>query len=44
MRRMRRYFREGLGIEKRAMYVSSYWKIGDTDEGMKLAKRMDTEA
>ena len=34
----------GLGIEKRAMYVSSYWKIGDTDEGMKLAKRMDTEA
>ena len=44
MRRMRRYFREDLGIEKRAMYVSSYWKIGDTDEGMKLAKRMDTEA
>lgn len=44
MRGIRRYFRDEKGIDKRAMYVSSYWKIGDTDEGMKLAKRMDTEA
>ena len=44
MRQIRRYFRDEKGIDKRAMYVSSYWKIGDTDEGMKLAKRMDTEA
>ena len=44
MRLVRRYFRDERGIDKRAMYVSSYWKIGDTDEGMKLAKRMDAEA
>ena len=44
MRLIRRYFRDEKGIDKRAMYVSSYWKIGDTDEGMKLAKRMDAEA
>ena len=44
MRLVRRYFRDEKGIDKRAMYVSSYWKIGDTDEGMKLAKRMDPEA
>ncbi len=44
MRLVRRYFRDEKGIDKRAMYVSSYWKIGDTDEGMKLAKRMDAEA
>ncbi len=44
MRSIRRYFRDEKGIDKRAMYVSSYWKIGDTDEGMKLAKRMDPDA
>ena len=44
MRLVRRYFRNDRGIDKRAMYVSSYWKIGDTDEGMKRAKRMDPEA
>ncbi|MEM8767077.1 MAG: siderophore-interacting protein [Pseudomonadota bacterium] len=44
MRRIRRYFRDERGIDKRAMYVSSYWKIGDSDEGMKLAKRNDPEA
>ncbi len=44
MRILRRYFRDEQGIDKRAMYLSSYWKIGDTDEGMKRAKRMDSEA
>lgn len=44
MRLVRRYFRDEKGIDKRAMYVSSYWKIGETDEGMKRAKRLDPEA
>ena len=44
MRSVRSYFRDEKGIDKRAMYVSSYWKIGDSDEGMKLAKRMDPDA
>ena len=43
MRRARRYFRDERGIDKRAMYVSCYWKLGDTDEGMKRAKRLDAE-
>ena len=31
------------GIDRRAMYLSCYWKQGDTDEGMKRAKRIDAE-
>lgn len=44
MRNVRRYLRDERGIDKRAMYVSCYWKLGDTDEGMKRAKREDPEA
>ncbi len=44
MRRVRRYLRDHRGIDKRRMYVSCYWKIGDSDEGMKTAKRLDPEA
>lgn len=44
MRRVRRYLRDKRALDKRHMYVSCYWKIGDTDEGMKAAKRLDPEA
>ena len=44
MRSMRRYFRDESGIDKHAMYCSCYWKMGDTDEGMKRAKKLDPEA
>lgn len=44
MRNVRRYLRDERDIDKRAMYVSCYWKLGDTDEGMKRAKREDPEA
>lgn len=44
MRSMRRYFRDESGIDKHAMYCSCYWKLGDTDEGMKQAKKLDPEA
>ena len=43
MRNMRTYFRDERNIDKKAMYLSCYWKIGDTDEGMKKAKRRDAE-
>ena len=44
MRNMRTYFRDEKNIDKKAMYLSCYWKNGDTDEGMKIAKRKDAEA
>lgn len=44
MRNLRRFFRDEKGIDKRAMYCSSYWKMGDSDEGMKQAKKQDPEA
>lgn len=44
MKRVRRYFRDERGIDRKAMYVSCYWKLGDSDEAMKAAKRADPEA
>ena len=41
MREMRSYFRDERAINRKAMYVSSYWKAGATNEGMKKAKRVD---
>tara|TARA_R110002072_G_scaffold5527_2_gene35312 strand:- start:20804 stop:21544 length:741 start_codon:yes stop_codon:yes gene_type:complete len=43
-RALRQYFRHEKKIEKTMMYVSCYWKVGETDEGMKMAKRNDPEA
>lgn len=43
-RALRQYFRHERKVPRENMYVSCYWKIGDTDEGMKQAKRNDTEA
>ncbi|MBO6563121.1 MAG: siderophore-interacting protein [Pseudomonadales bacterium] len=43
-RSVRQYFRHERKVAKESMYVSCYWKIGQTDEGMKAAKRADTEA
>jgi NADPH-dependent ferric siderophore reductase len=42
-RALRQYFRHDRQIAREYMYVSCYWKIGDTDEGMKAAKRADPE-
>ncbi len=44
MRRLRSYFRDERGVDRKAMYVSSYWKLGETDEGMKRAKFLDARA
>lgn len=44
MRSVRRHFCDKMGIDKRQMYISCYWKCGETDEGMKRAKRLDPDA
>ena len=41
---IRRYFRDELELSKDDMYISSYWKIGSTDEQHKNAKRGAAEA
>jgi NADPH-dependent ferric siderophore reductase len=43
-RTLRQYFRHERQVHKKSMYVSCYWKIGVTDDGMKAAKRADIEA
>ena len=43
MRFARSFFRDQHRINRRDMYLSCYWKLGDTDEGMKRAKRRDAE-
>tara|TARA_R110002073_G_scaffold141708_5_gene292910 strand:- start:574 stop:867 length:294 start_codon:yes stop_codon:yes gene_type:complete len=43
-RALRQYFRHEKKIDKSLMYVSCYWKVGETDEGMKIAKRNNPEA
>ena len=42
-RALRQYFRNDRQVPKAFMYVSCYWKIGATDEGMKIAKMTDVE-
>ena len=44
MRALRRFFRFEKNIRKEDMYISSYWKQGETDEGNKKAKKLDQEA
>lgn len=44
MRDLRRYFKQEMAVGRSDIYASSYWKIGETDEGNKLAKRNDAEA
>lgn len=44
MRRLRRYFKEERQVNREWVYASSYWKMGETDEGNKAAKKIDSEA
>ncbi len=41
MRRGRKFARKEKQVDKKSSYISSYWKIGETDEGMKIAKARD---
>ncbi|PCJ43402.1 MAG: NADPH-dependent ferric siderophore reductase [SAR86 cluster bacterium] len=41
MKQLRDYFKKENNVSKNEIYISSYWKIGDTDEGHKKAKALD---
>lgn len=44
MRNLRRYYKQEKSVDRQSLYVSSYWKMGETDEGNKAAKKRDAEA
>lgn len=44
MRNLRQYFLKDLGIEKRALYASSYWKKGVSEDEHKKIKALDAKA
>lgn len=41
MRGLRQYFKYEQAVARDQLYISSYWKMGDTDEGNKAAKKRD---
>lgn len=43
MRALRQYLRRTFDVPKAQFYVSSYWKIGQTEDGHKQVKRRDSE-
>ena len=43
MRALRRYFKQEKNVDKKAVYVSSYWKCGLSEEQHKKVKRADAE-
>lgn len=44
MRALRRYLREERQVDRRSLYISSYWKLGSSEDQHKLAKREDADA
>ena len=44
MRALRRYFKQEKKVEKKALYASSYWKSGLSEEQHKKVKRTDADA
>lgn len=44
MRALRAYLHEERGLGREQLYISSYWKHGDTEDLHKQAKRADAEA
>jgi NADPH-dependent ferric siderophore reductase len=43
MRHLRHYFKQECHVPRGQIYASSYWKMGETDEGNKAAKKRDAE-
>ncbi len=43
MRQLRQYFRQERQTERSATYISSYWKLGNSEDQHKLAKKQDAE-
>lgn len=44
MKKIRQYLKVDRGVEKSHLYISSYWKKGDTEEEHKVAKEADEAA
>ena len=44
IRQLRSYFKKERNVQRSQLYASSYWKMGETDEGNKAAKKRDIEA
>ncbi len=44
MRALRAYLREEKALGRDQLYISSYWKAGDTEDSHKVIKREDAEA
>ncbi|BES69052.1 siderophore-interacting protein [Marinobacter nanhaiticus D15-8W] len=43
MRKLRHYFKQERNVPKTHLYISSYWKMGSSEDQHKLAKRADAE-
>ncbi|MEJ2631174.1 MAG: siderophore-interacting protein [Acidihalobacter sp.] len=43
MRALRRHFREERGLDRKQLYISSYWKLGSDETSHKAIKREDAE-
>ncbi|NRB56265.1 MAG: siderophore-interacting protein [Salinicola sp.] len=44
MRKLRRHLIDERGVDKRAMYISSYWKLGTSEDGHRIVKREDADS
>ncbi|GLX12176.1 siderophore-interacting protein [Pseudomonas straminea] len=44
MRALRQHFREERQIDRKDLYISSYWKLGSSEDQHKTVKREDAEA
>jgi NADPH-dependent ferric siderophore reductase len=44
MRELRRHFKEERQVARADLYLSSYWKLGSSEDQHKVAKRADAEA
>ncbi|MBX2859522.1 MAG: siderophore-interacting protein [Cellvibrionaceae bacterium] len=41
MRRLRKYFKQTRHLDKQSLYISSYWKQGNTEDQHKVVKQQD---
>lgn len=41
MRNLRKHFKADLGVPKSAIYISSYWKFGESEDQHKITKQKD---
>lgn len=44
MRALRQHFKEERQVERRDLYISSYWKLGSSEDQHKVVKREDADA